>query len=98
MKATGEVMAIGHNFEQAIMKAARGAEIGVMSLNLPAFVEESDEDIIRRVGECTDQRVFAVFQAIKRGILSIEKINEITKIDIWFLAHLENLAKMERRF
>lgn len=98
MKATGEVMAIGHNFEQAIMKAARGAEIGVMSLNLPAFADESDEDIIRRVGECTDQRVFAIFQAIKRGILSIEKINEITKIDIWFLAHLENLAKMERRF
>ncbi len=98
MKATGEVMAIGHNFEMAIMKAARGAEIGVSSLNLPAFAEESDESIKKRVGECTDQRIFAIFQAIKRNILSIEEINKITKIDLWFLAHLEKLADMERKF
>lgn len=98
MKATGEVMSIGHTFEQAIMKAVRGAEIGVMSLNLPAFENESDDDIVRRVGECTDQRIFAVFQAIKRGILSIVQIQKITKIDLWFLAKLENLALMEREF
>lgn len=98
MKATGEVMAIGHNFETAIMKAARGAEIGVSSLNLPVFEEEDDRDIVRRVGECTDQRIFAIFQAIKRNLLTIQQINEITKIDIWFLAHLENLAKMEHQF
>lgn len=98
MKATGEVMAIGQTFEQAIMKAARGAEVGVMSLNLPAFEEESDEEIIRRVGECTDQRIFAIFQALKRNILSIIQISRITKIDLWFLAKIENLAVMEREF
>ena len=98
MKATGEVMAIGANFEQAIMKAARGAEVGVSSLNLPLFAAEEDSEIIRRVGECTDQRIFAIFQAIKRQILTIEQIHDITKIDIWFLAHLENLARMERKF
>lgn len=98
MKATGEVMAIGHCFEEAIMKAARGCEIGVNSLNLPAFAEESDADLKRRVGECTDQRIFAIFAAIKRDILSIEKIHEITKIDLWFLAHLRNLAEMEKQF
>lgn len=47
MKATGEVMSIGFSFEQAIMKAVRGAEIGVDSLNLPQFEAESDEDIRR---------------------------------------------------
>lgn len=98
MKATGEVMSIGHTFEQAIMKAVRGAEIGVMSLNLPAFEDESDDDIIRRVGECTDQRIFAIFQAIKRNLLSIIQIQKITKIDLWFLAKLENLALMEKEF
>ncbi len=98
MKATGEVMAIGHNFEMAIMKAARGAEVGVSSLNLPVFEEESDQDIKRRVGECTDQRIFAIFQALKRGILSKEEIHQITKIDLWFLAHLQNLADMEKQF
>ncbi len=97
MKATGEVMAIGHNFESAIMKAARGCEIGVNSLNLPAFEKESDEAIVKRVGECTDQRIFAIFQALKRHILSIEEIHDITKIDIWFLAHLENLVTMEEK-
>lgn len=98
MKATGEVMAIGHNFEMAIMKAARGAEIGVNSLNLPVFEEESDDEIKKRVADCTDQRIFAIFQALKRQIMSIEEINEITKIDNWFLAHLENLVEMERQF
>ena len=98
MKATGEVMAIGHNFETAIMKAVRGAEIGVNSLNLPLFAEESDKRIKERVGECTDQRIFAVFQALKRGIMTVEQINAVTKIDIWFLAHLKNLADMEQEF
>lgn len=98
MKATGEVMAIGQTFEQAIMKAVRGAEVGTQSLNLSSFVEMSDEEIEKRVGECTDQRIFAIFQAIKRNILSIIQINKITKIDLWFLAKLENLAFMERDF
>ncbi|MCQ2594410.1 MAG: carbamoyl-phosphate synthase large subunit [Treponemataceae bacterium] len=97
MKATGEVMAIGHNFETAIMKAARGAEVGVQSLNLPVFEELDDAEIEKRVGQCTDQRIFAIFQAIKRSILSIEQIHEITKIDLWFLAKLQNLAEMEKR-
>ena len=98
MKATGEVMAIGQTFEQAIMKAVRGAEVGAQSLNLPSFVEMSDAEIEKLVGECTDQRIFAIFQAIKRNILSIIQINKITKIDLWFLAKLENLAFMEKDF
>jgi len=98
MKATGEVMAIGFNFEQAIMKAARGAEIGVSSLNLKVFEEESDEQIKTRVSECTDQRIFAIFQAIKRNILTLQEIHDITKIDLWFLNHLKNLSDMENKF
>lgn len=98
MKATGEVMAIGHNFETAIMKAARGAEVGVSSLNLPVFEEESDEEIKKRVGQCTDQRLFAIFQALKRNIMSVKEINEVTKIDPWFLDHLKNLSDMENDF
>ena len=95
MKATGEVMAMGQTFEQAIMKACRGCEVGVQSLNLPVFEEASDKEIIRRVGECTDQRIFAIFQAIKRRIMTLEEIHNVTKIDMWFLSKLLNLAKME---
>ena len=64
----------------------------------PAPTPTDDDEIERRVGECTDQRLFAIFQAIKRNILSITQIHRITKIDLWFLAKLENLALMEKEF
>ena len=95
MKATGEVMAIGHNFEEAMMKSMRGAEIGVNSMRLKAFTTESDEDIKRRVGECTDQRIFAVYEAMYRGILTHEEIYAITKIDWWFLDKFQNIVNNE---
>ena len=95
MKATGDVMAIGHNFEEAMMKSMRGAEIGVNSIRLKAFTTESDEDIKRRVGECTDQRIFAVYEAMYRGILTHEEIYAITKIDWWFLDKFQNIVNNE---
>ncbi len=96
MKATGEVMAIGQNFEEAILKAVRGAELGVKDLNLPLFEKEFDEKIRERVGQCTDQRIFAIYQALKRKLLSVEEIHEITKIDRWFLWKLEKIAEREK--
>ena len=95
MKATGEVMAIGQNFEEAILKAARGLEIGVKDLNLPAFVKEGDEKIRERVSQCTDQRIFAIYQALKRGVMTVDQIHDITKIDKWFLWKLENICKKD---
>lgn len=95
MKATGEVMAIGQNFEEAILKAARGLEVGVKDLNLPAFVKEGDEKIRERVRQCTDQRIFAIYQALKRGIMTVDQIHDITKIDKWFLWKLENICKKD---
>ncbi|WP_074645357.1 carbamoyl-phosphate synthase large subunit [Treponema bryantii] len=92
MKATGEVMAIGQNFEEAILKACRGLEVGVKDLNLPAFVKEGDEKIRERVGQCTDQRIFAIYQALKRKLLTVEQIHDITKVDEWFLWKLEKIA------
>ena len=98
MKATGEVMAIGRTFEEALMKAVRGAEIGVTSLNLPVFEEESDEKIKERVAQCTDQRLFAVFQALKRNIMSVDEIHAVTMIDEWFLNKMMKLVSMEKTF
>ncbi len=94
MKATGEVMAIGTNFEMAIMKAVRGAEISVGTLNMPKIAELSDEEIYEKLHELTDERLFVVYQAIKRGV-SIDEIYKITKIDEWFLNKLKNLADYE---
>ncbi len=94
MKATGEVMAIGTSFEMAIMKAVRGAEISTDTLNLPKIAALTDEEIHSRLSELTDERLFVVYQAIKRGI-SLDEIFEITKIDRWFLNKLKNLAAYE---
>lgn len=96
MKATGEVMAIGQNFEEAILKAVRGCELGVSDLNYKVFVAENDDKIRERVGQCTDQRIFAIYQAIKRGCMTVEEIHNVTKIDEWFLCKLQNIANAEK--
>ena len=83
MKATGEVMAIGTSFEQALMKAVRGCEIGQDTLNHEKLQQLSDEEIKTKLDECDDERVFTVFEAIKRGISTVY-IHERTKIDLWF--------------
>ena len=96
MKATGEVMAIGPTFEQAILKAVRGAEISLDSLNLPKLYEKTTEEIRALLKNCDDERLFVVFAALKRGVLP-EEIHEITMIDNWFLYKLRNLALFEER-
>ncbi len=95
MKATGEVMAIGTSFEMAIMKAVRGAEISLSSLNLPKLAPLSDEEIVSKLHDLTDERLFVVYEAIKRGV-AIETIYDITKIDEWFLYKMKNLSDFEK--
>ncbi len=95
MKATGEVMSIGTSFEQALMKAVRGAELKVDSLNMPMMEQASDEEIFGRVHPADDVRMFAVFEALKRG-MSIEELHEKTMIDEWFLGKLKNLVELEK--
>ena len=95
MKATGEVMSIAPNFEAALMKAVRGAELKVDSLNMPMMLKASDEEIFGRIDPADDVRIFAVFEALKRG-MSIAEIHEKTLIDEWFLGKLLNLVNLER--
>ena len=93
MKATGEVMAIAPSFEMALMKAVRGAELGLDTLNaLPI----SDASIAERLAAQDDRRLFTVFEALKAG-LSVDEIFDITKIDRWFLWKIQNLANFEQR-
>ena len=95
MKATGEVMAIGTTFEEAIMKAVRGAELGKDCL-IDTFLETLDIKTIKeRLHESTDERIFVVYEALRRGV-SIDEIYEINKIDEWFLHKLNNLVQMEQ--
>ena len=92
MKATGEVMSIAPSFEMAIMKAVRGAEISLDTLNNKAL---DNVDITQKLYDQDDLRLFTVFKALKDGI-SVDKIHSITMIDEWFLYKLKNLADYEK--
>ena len=95
MKATGEVMSIADTFEMALMKAVRGAEISLDTLNLPKFATESEENLWHIAVHATDERLFAVYELLKRGV-SVEKMHEETMIDCWFLSKILNLLNYER--
>lgn len=95
MMATGEVMAIGTSFEQAMMKAVRSIELGLDTFNLKKFEKLSDAEVRNQLYSVDDERSFAVFEALKRNI-PVETINEITKIDCWFLSKMKNLVELER--
>jgi len=96
MKATGEVMSIADSFECALMKAVRGAEISAETLLLPKFREMTDPSIEAGCTEVTDERLFYVAEAIYRGV-TIEKIHNDTKIDLWFLAKIKHLIDFEKQ-
>ena len=95
MKATGEVMSIADTFEMALMKAVRGAEISLDTLNLPKFATETDENLWHIAVHATDERLFAVYELLKRGV-TVEKMHEETMIDCWFLNKIMNLLNYER--
>ena len=96
MKATGEVMAIGRNFEQALMKAVRGAEISQNSLNMKKLAPMSVEELREKILAQDDERLFAIYESFKRGV-TVAEIHELTKIDEWFLNKLMHILSLERR-
>ena len=95
MKATGEVMAIGTSFEQAMMKAVRSIELGVDSMNLKKLEKKSTAEIMQMLHTVDDERAFQVYEALKRGV-STDEIHKLTMIDKWFLEKLMNLVNLEK--
>ncbi len=91
MKATGEVMSIAPSFEMAILKAVRGAEISLDTLNAKPV---SDASLEERLATPDDRRLFTVFEALKTGV-SVDHIYDVTRIDRWFLYKLLGLARFE---
>jgi carbamoyl-phosphate synthase large subunit len=94
MKATGEVMAIGRTFEESIHKAIRSLEIGVHRLHLKDAAGLDDETLRQRLAKPDDERLFLIAEAYRRGY-TLEQLQELTKIDWWFLHKLEGLVRFE---
>ena len=83
-------MAIADTFEEALLKAVRGAEIGLDSLEVPGLQAKSDEEIRSMLHTVTDERLFVLYEAIRRGF-DISDIHRITMVDSWFLHCLKNI-------
>ena len=95
MKATGEVMAIDRSFESAFMKALRCLEIGSTGLRAKGISSLSEMEIEEGLRVPTDERIFVVFEAFRRGLL-VEEVHQIAKIDRWFLRKIAGLVEMEQ--
>ena len=95
MMATGEVMSIGNSFEAAMMKAVSSIELGMDTLTHKPFEELTDDEIVAHLYVQDAERVFCVYEALKRGI-DHETIWKITKIDWWFLDKMQHLADLEK--
>lgn len=94
MKATGEVMAIGRNIEESLLKAVRSLEIGTYHAELPELSEVTDDELTEKMVKAQDDRLFYLTEAIRRGY-SIEEINELTKVDLFFLDKLLHIVELE---
>lgn len=94
MKATGEVMSISNNFESSLMKAIRSLELNIMGLEVASLKDMSDEDLREKVIKVDDMRLFALAEAIRRGV-SVESIYEDTMVDLFFLRKIKNIVDVE---
>ncbi len=94
MKATGEVMGIDRNLERALFKAIHSLEIDHDDLVLPILTEKSLEELTQMVKEQTDERLFIIFELIRRG-LDIYDLHAVTKIDLFYLIRFKKLIDIE---
>lgn len=92
MKSTGEVMAIGRTVEEGLLKAIRSLEIEQEYLDP---LDWSDDRIMEELTNATDQRIFAIAEALRRG-MSVETIADITKWDTYFIHKIRNIIEMEK--
>ncbi len=95
MKATGEVMAISSSFESALMKALRSLELGIDSLEHKTYKVLSDERLKEKLSRIEDERIFAIAETIRRRLLSIDEIYDMTGIDRFFLSKIGRIVEME---
>ena len=95
MKATGEVMSIDRNFEGALLKAVRSLEIGVHRLHMEKMDEWDDARVKKALYRINDERLFAIAECLRRGIVTVDEIHDITKIDKWFINKIKNITDVE---
>ncbi|WP_227814256.1 carbamoyl-phosphate synthase large subunit [Nitrogeniibacter aestuarii] len=92
MKSVGEVMAIGRTFQESFQKALRGLEVGVYGLD---EIDADTDELERELADPGAQRIWYVGQAFREG-MTLEQVFNLTKIDPWFLAQIEDIVATEK--
>ena len=95
MKATGEVMAIGTSIEESLLKAVQSLEIGCLHLTKKDMTPYDPSTLEKKLKNADDERLFLIAEALRNGV-SIQKIHEITKIDLFFLAKILHIINIEK--
>ena len=89
MKSVGEIMSIGKSFEEIMQKGLR-----MIGQGMHGFVGNNDlefDDLDKELSHPTDMRIFAIAKALEKGYTP-ERIEELTKIDVWFIKKLKNIV------
>ena len=94
MKATGEVMSLGRTIEESLLKAIRSLEIKACHVELDKFKNKTVEELIDIIKEHTDERIFAICEAFRKGV-TIDEIYFLTKIDRFFLEKYYHIVEIE---
>ena len=96
MKATGEVMGIGSNLEECLLKGVRSLEIGACHFHLPKFDGMTTQELLSYIEQFRDDNIFAIAELLRRDV-TVAEIHDITKITPYFLEAVERIVAMERR-
>ena len=94
MKATGEVMGIGSNLEECLLKGVRSLEIGVCHFHMPKFDHMQTQELLDYIKLFRDDNMFAIAELLRRGE-RVERIHEITQITAYFLDAIQRIVEME---
>ncbi|MCI7726755.1 MAG: carbamoyl-phosphate synthase large subunit [Clostridiales bacterium] len=94
MKATGEVMGIGANLEEALLKGIRSLESGENHIYHPKFNDMTVDEMLEYISKFRSDNIFAIAELFYHGV-SVEKIYELTQITPYFLNAIKNIVDME---
>ena len=96
MKATGEVMGIGSNLEECLLKGVRSLEIGACHFHLPKFDGMTTQELLAYIEQFRDDNIFAIAELLRRDV-TVAEIHNITMITPYFLEAVERIVAMERK-
>ena len=96
MKATGEVMGIGSNLEECLLKSVRSLETGVCHFHLAKFDSMTNEELKQYITAFKDDNIFAIAELLRRGV-SVQELHEITMITEYFIESVGKIVDMEKK-